>query len=383
VAKTFAGVALRVYNEAVAGRPVRLAVRRLESSRPLARAVASGNGPAARAALRRLLSQIVRVRVTRGSRVVAANGNHVAIAPVRGTVGNPSGPNAGHFVLSALNADSYVSLVSHLTGADVLVRRGDTQLAGTMIPGPPTLPIRGRFVYHGRHYEVFSFRGRAFGRSAPAPIRVSLLIPAASPVQCGRTGALTVTNALGYVGQRIYAGELMGPRVDTALRVATHSRLLEQAAVRDDPALAREGIVKMFRSHLHVVRAQVLRDRGLVADVGGPDALGPVPGELAGSARRVGGRVLISLQDDLGLILLLRRFTGADVVVRSGRRQIRGTLRPGPPSVPDLGQLSYKGHQYEAVSFQAQGFPSGPLRVSLLLPRDPASALPAGPASGP
>ena len=116
---------------------------------------------------------------------------------------------------------------------------------------------------------------------------------------------------------------------------------------------------------------------GLVAavDVGGPDALGPISGVLGGRARAVGGRVLLSVQDDLGLILLVRRFTGADVLLRLGHRQVRGTLRPGPDEIPDLGQVSYRGHDYQAFSFQAQAFPSGSLRVSLLLPRNPTTTL--------
>jgi len=383
VAQTFVGVALRVYNEAVAGRPVRLEVLRLESSAPLARAVASGNGRAARAALSHLLNQVVRIRVTRGSHLVAASGNHVAIAPVQGTVGNPSGPHAGHIVLSALNADSYVSLVSHLTGAEVLVREGDRQIAGTLKPGPPTVPIRGPLVYRGRHYQVFSFEGRAFGRSAPAPARISLLMPAATPIRCAKTGTLTETAALGYVAERIYQGEVTGPRVDIALAAAANSRKLQRAAVRNDPALARAGIVQLFRNHLHVVRVQVLRGSQLVADVGGVHSIGPIPGPLGGPARRVAGHVVLSVQDDLGLILLIRRFTGADVIIRQGSRLVRSTIRPGPSDIPDLGQVSYKGHQYEAFSFNAQGFPSGTLRVSLLLPRNPATLAPPGPAAGP
>jgi len=208
-------------------------------------------------------------------------------------------------------------------------------------------------------------------------------MPAANPVRCGKTGSLTETSALGYVAERIYQDELMGPRVDTALAAARHSRTLQRAAVRNDPTLARDGIVTLFRSHLHVVRAQVLRGPQLVADVGGPDALGPISGVLGGRARAVGGRVLLSVQDDLGLILLVRRFTGADVLLRLGHRQVRGTLRPGPDEIPDLGQVSYKGHDYQAFSFQAQAFPSGSLRVSLLLPRNPTTTLPAGPVAGP
>ena len=44
-----------------------------------------------------------------------------------------------------------------------------------------------------------------------------------------------------------------------------------------------------------------------------------------------------------------------------------GTLRPGPASVPDRGAVSYGGRSYQAYSFIGEAFPSGPLRISLLL----------------
>jgi hypothetical protein len=43
-----------------------------------------------------------------------------------------------------------------------------------------------------------------------------------------------------------------------------------------------------------------------------------------------------------------------------------GTLSPGPVTVPDRGTVSYRGHTYQAYSFMATAFPSGPLRISLL-----------------
>jgi hypothetical protein len=53
--------------------------------------------------------------------------------------------------------------------------------------------------------------------------------------------------------------------------------------------------------------------------------------------------------------------------MRTGARQMMSTLSPGPASVPDCGPVSYRGTTYQAYSFIGEAFPSGPLRLSLLL----------------
>jgi hypothetical protein len=90
---------------------------------------------------------------------------------------------------------------------------------------------------------------------------------------------------------------------------------------------------------------------------------------VAGTLRkggRVVGNFLTAIQDDAGYMKLARLFTGADVLMRVGGKQVMGTLSPGPARVPDRGAVSYRGRDYEAYSFTATAFPSGPLRISLL-----------------
>jgi len=90
---------------------------------------------------------------------------------------------------------------------------------------------------------------------------------------------------------------------------------------------------------------------------------------VAGTLRtggRVVGRFLTAIQDDAGYMKLARLFTGAEVLMRIGSRQVMGTLSPGPAQVPDRGTVSYRGRRYQAYSFRATAFPSGPLRISLL-----------------
>ena len=85
------------------------------------------------------------------------------------------------------------------------------------------------------------------------------------------------------------------------------------------------------------------------------------------SAGKVVGHFSFAIQDDAGYMKLAHRFTGADVLMRTGAKQVMGTLDPGPASVPDRGTVSYRGSDYQAYSFIGEAFPSGPLRISLLV----------------
>ena len=115
------------------------------------------------------------------------------------------------------------------------------------------------------------------------------------------------------------------------------------------------------------MRVRVTIGDRLLIDDGGPFVLAPVHGTLR-SGGRVVGHFEMAIQDDAGYLKLARLFTGAEVLMRSGARQIMGTLDPGPASVPDRGAVAYRGRTYQAYSFSGVAFPEGPLRISLLLP---------------
>ncbi len=107
-------------------------------------------------------------------------------------------------------------------------------------------------------------------------------------------------------------------------------------------------------------------DGHLLVDQGGPFVLAPVRGTVRSGGKTV-GQFEMAIQDDAGYLKLARLFTGAEVLMRRGASQVMGTLSPGPATVPDRGPVSYGGRTYEAYSFTGEAFPTGPLRISLLL----------------
>lgn len=186
---------------------------------------------------------------------------------------------------------------------------------------------------------------------------------------CGPAAAEVLARTAGSVATRIYAGELSGSETLSDKSQVEHFTPLLAAVASGERAAVNAAVSSLVFSHTHVVRLRVTRGGVVLADVGGPYILAPVSGTLRFHGRPVGSYVL-SVQDDLGYVKLETRFIGAPLILRTGARTVpvEGVLAPGPASIPDHGPVNYRNTSYEAFSFNASAFPSGPLRISLLLP---------------
>jgi hypothetical protein len=136
------------------------------------------------------------------------------------------------------------------------------------------------------------------------------------------------------------------------------------------------------------VRLRVSQGSKLLADVGGPYVLALLSGTLRLHGRTV-GHYILSVQDDLGYVKIETHYIGAPLVLRAGLKgvpaknvpakdvpaddvPVAGLLAPGPAGIPEHGPVTYRHVIYQAYSFDASAFPSGTLRISVLVP------LPAG-----
>ncbi len=363
---TIEQVAMRAYDEVTSGRVVTGAELEVERSRPLVRAVAAGDSVAATQAARQLAgtTQIAFLRVQRGPHVLVSIGQGPAIARATGVL-RLGGASVGHFAVAVQGDAGYAAVVHGLTGAAVLVREGGRQLAGTLAPGPATIPTDGVVRYGGADYVAHTFTEPAYvtGRQ-----RISLLAPQSLFAACGSSPAETVADVLGPVAERIYAHEAMSHSALETIAYIARSPAFVAAVAAADPVMTRAAIITFFRSHRHIVRVRALRGGQLVNDVGGPYALAPVSGTLHQNGRAI-GQFVTAIQDDAGYVALARAYTGAQVILRVGDEQIpSSTLSPGPAWIPDRGALAYRGRTYEAYSFTGTAFPAGPLRISLLVP---------------
>lgn len=367
-AATLGEVGKRIYRQAAAGRGVAEAVARVTRSPALAAAISAGDAPGARAALNGLLAnQIARIEILQAGRVFASAGSAPALAPVRGTIPGTS----ASFVLSVQADDSYLKVTKQVTGAEVVLLSGSAgprPLAATF-PGPPPadIPASGTLTYKHQKYATYSMKGSVYPAGS---LRITLLIGQGA-IRCAGSDLQTHVATLGHVGELIYQEEASSPYVQATLHHIEADPTFQRAVATRDLIATRAAIVGFFAAHIHVVRVHVEVSepsgaRRFFYDLGGPYVLAPVHGTLR-SAGKLVGHFSFAIQDDAGYMKLANRFTGAEVLMRAAGKQLQGTLEPGPASVPDRGTVSYRGRDYQAYSFSGVAFPSGPLRISLLV----------------
>jgi hypothetical protein len=56
------------------------------------------------------------------------------------------------------------------------------------------------------------------------------------------------------------------------------------------------------------------------------------------------------------------------VLMYMGGKLVKSTLGASPGAIPMSGAVSVRGKSYRAYTFTAQAFPSGPLRITVLIP---------------
>ncbi len=361
-------VAQRVYQESASGRIVTEALERLRDSGALVQAVEADNRAAARRVLSELLlNQIVSVRVTRGDRTLARIERGVGIAPRSEPLVGAYGRAVGQVTVSVQGANGYAQTLKGLLHAQVVVGGKGGRAIATLSPAPRLATGAREAAYGGVRYRVDTFAATGF---PDRTLRVWLLTPtAAIAAVCatrGATAAQAEADTLGLVAERVYYAEHEGPKAELLLHYVERSQAFREAVLAGNAKATRAAIVGFFRSHLHIVRVRVIRAGKLLQDVGGPHVLAPIPGVIRGADGRVAARFLLAIQDDLGFQILAHAFTGAQVVMREGSREVMGSLNPGPASIPARGRVAWGGSTYQAYSFTARAFPSGQLRISLL-----------------
>jgi hypothetical protein len=193
---------------------------------------------------------------------------------------------------------------------------------------------------------------------------------------CASATMRTLTAVDGMVAERIYTNELMGPETIADRRQVEGYAPLLSALSEGNRAAVKEAVHALVYSHTHIVRLRVKQGNSLLADIGGPYIVAPVAGRLFDHGRLVGS-YLLSVQDDLGVVGLVKRLIGVALTLHVGRVRVplKGTVDSGSVAIPDRGAVAIKGQGFEAFSFDAKAFPTGVVRISLLRPRGPASPL--------
>ncbi len=362
-------IAMRVYREGVASERTRSALSFIAHSLPLRSAVERDDPTATRAAAQALIAtgHMTNLQILRAGRVLADIGAPDALAPLHGTITNSSGVPIGTFVTSVWAGSGFVDEADGIAEGVTALRQDGHSIAGSFSLGTDEPKAgSGTIAVKGTAYAYTSFAASAYpgGR----PLRVYLLKSLSSLASlCGKTAQDTLVNTLSRVAQLIYTSEGGAHALVQVHRVQHYQPLLRAVAARDELAtrLAVEHLL-----HEHVVRLRVSAGGHLLSDVGGPYVLAPVHAPLRLGGRPI-GNIELSIQDDEGYKRLAGRLAGLDVLMYMNPAHpqlVKNSLGPAPGKVPASGAYHYRGRTFRVYTLHAQAFPSGPLRIVLLIP---------------
>jgi hypothetical protein len=222
-------VATRIYGAELSSSETESDQRQVEGYGPLLSAVAGGSTGAIEAAVTSLVyshTHIVRLRITRGSTILADVGGPYILAPVGGSL-RLNGRTIAHYVLSVQDDLGYVKLVTRFLGVPLTMRVGSRQLPveGLLPLGPAEIPAEGPLTFRHVHYEAFSFNARSF---PGGPLRISLLAPLSpslSAESCPEIKSTELGRAAQLISQQFSLSHESFPGYIRLVSTLTHGQL--------------------------------------------------------------------------------------------------------------------------------------------------------------
>ncbi len=226
-------VAERIYVEELRGEETRLDAARARSYGPLLTALERGETAAVAAAVHALVYKphwhIVRLRVLRGTRVLADVGGPHVTAPVTGSI-RAHGRTLGRYVISVQDDLGYVKLVTHFIGLPIEIYQRGAPVMGTL-RAAPAAPADGAHVeIAGHRYLVSNVAIQAFPAGA---LQASLFTSAApSAASCAALRLAAWGSVARHVAARFHPLGAHYQDLADVLRTVTDGRVFVRAGRR-------------------------------------------------------------------------------------------------------------------------------------------------------
>jgi hypothetical protein len=190
------------------------------------------------------------------------------------------------------------------------------------------------------------------------------------PTGCPATVLATRASVL----ERVYHEGLHSQRVDSAEYLIEHSAALRAAVESANRSAARTAAEALLATG-HLTNLAIKRDGEPFIAVGGA-ALAPVQGTLAGVHGTAIASYLTSVWADEGFLSESGGISEGVVALRTANAtSVADSPSIGVRPLPNEGTLTLKGVAFSYTSFPVQAYPSGALRVYLLIPTSAASPL--------
>ncbi len=190
------------------------------------------------------------------------------------------------------------------------------------------------------------------------------------PKSC--SAAVLATRA--SVLERVYREGVHSERVGSAESFIEHSQTLRKAVEGGDQAAARAAARALVATG-HLTDVSVTRGGQPFVAVGSP-AVAPIHGTLTGAHGTPIASYLTSVWSDSGFLAESRGISQGVIALRTaGGTSSGGSPSLGAGTLPSEGTLTLQGLPYSYTSFPAEAYPSGALRVYLLIPTSATAAL--------
>ncbi len=186
--------------------------------------------------------------------------------------------------------------------------------------------------------------------------------PASVPGAC----STAVLGTLSDVLQRVYREGVRSERTASAEYLITHSPAL-RAAVESGNRAAASSAARALLATGHMTNLRITRDSHTFISVGGA-ALAPLQGTLTSASGGPIASYEASVWADNGFLTEAGGITQGLVALREGDRSVGGSPTLAAKALASEGALTLEHAAYRYTSFPVEAYPSGALRVYVLVP---------------
>jgi len=199
--------------------------------------------------------------------------------------------------------------------------------------------------------------------SVPKASAVAAVVadPPGAPAACTKAVLETFTQVL----ERVYREGVASERTGSAEYLITHSAALDTAVESGEKAAARAA-AKALLATGHMTNISITRAGKPFISVGG-EALAPLRGKLVNSSGESIASYVASVWADEGFVTEAGGITQGLIALRQGGRSIAGST-PVAGTLAHEGTLTREHVTYAYTSLPAEAYPSGAIRIYLLLP---------------
>ena len=205
--------------------------------------------------------------------------------------------------------------------------------------------------------------GSTVGSSPTARASTDPDPPASS---AGVSCSATVLDTDGRVLERVYHEGVSSERTASAQHLIAGSAALREAVERGSAASAREAARALVATG-HMTNLRVTRGGRTLVDVGGP-ALAPIQGTIGVPGGVPIASYVTSVWADSGFVAEADGVARGLVAVRANGRSVGGSASLPHGALPSEGMLMRRHVAYQYTSFPAQAYPSGAVRIYVLVP---------------